>query len=353
MEDHYKTLGVNSSATADEIRRAYRVLARRYHPDVNPGKAASEERFKAIASAYAVLCDVELRRQYDSEYQEQRRAGNERARRYQQAQTATQRFYEYQARLREQRERETRDTNAAASEAARPGGKTTRQRGPAAQGVAVPLDRLLAAIARPLAQLRDSARAALPGRNSIKGKNRGATRLSIIEVSVSVRDAIYGVRKTVEIAEPEGARKVSVSIPPGVRNGSVVRLRSKSTLNEDLVLVLRVAAHPSISIQPKGLVVEVPITVSEALSGATIKLPTLDDQLMVRIPAGSQSGQEIRIKEKGIANRDGSRGDLFYRLLIKVPPSAEAVGLKEKAQEFEQYYGTALRQNLPSTILEL
>jgi DnaJ-class molecular chaperone len=180
----------------------------------------------------------------------------------------------------------------------------------------------------------------------------GVQRISVVEVSLSLRDAVTGVKKAIEISEPEGARKVSVKIPPGSRNGSVIHLRSTAPPGEELVLVVRVAAHPTMSLQPKGLVVEVPVTVAEALCGASVTVPTLDEPISIKIPAGSQSGTELRIRERGVLQKDGSRGDLFYRLMIKVPEAAQAVGLREKSQELDKYYESAVRQPLPRTLLE-
>jgi DnaJ-class molecular chaperone len=158
------------------------------------------------------------------------------------------------------------------------------------------------------------------------------------------------VKKTVEIEEPAGTRKLSVAIPPGVRSGSVIRLRAKNSPTEELVLIVRVASHPFIAMQPRGIVVEVPVSVQEAVFGASITVPTLEDPVSIKIPPGTQSGQEVRLRERGVHHREGARGDIFYRILIAVPGSPEAVGLREKVGELEAYYGGGVRAGLPAAL---
>lgn len=360
MDNYYETLGLNTSATFEEIRRAYRILARRYHPDVNPGKA-SEEKFKVISQAYTVLSDTEKRKAYDIDLEGYLKTRvNTRTQAYQRQQQrydgARKRFYEAK------HENFGRvDPNATKEETTQSqSAQLKRPKRPPTPG--------------PFAGLADTARSILKKLNSPIGKPKaapkakpvrpqsaaheakhsepaGILKISVVEVSVSIKDAIYGIRKTVEISEPEGLRKVSVNIPPGVRNGSVVHLRSKS--HEDLVIIVRVAAHPFLSIHPKGLVAEVPVSINEAISGASISVPTLDEPVVVKVPPASQSGTEIRLKDKGIAHRDGTRGDLFIRLLVKVPETSAAVGIKEKASELDRYYGTAVRQSFPKTLLDV
>lgn len=349
LDNHYETLCLSSSATADEIRRAYRVLARRYHPDVNPGKA-SEEKFKAIAAAYSILGDPQQRAHYDAELQEQLRGGvTEKIREYQRRQTqgermaARQRYYQDIERRRQahlQAQAQRAHALHAARAAASPFAGIRRSFDTIKKSV-------LAAV-RPLPM--GGKRVITPTETSSAVE---VQKISIIEVSVSMRDAIRGVKKTVEIAQPEGTRKVSVIIPAGVRTGTVLRFRDKGGSGEELVFILRVAAHPFLSIENKGLVVEVPISVGEALAGANVTLPTLDDTIVMRVPAGTQSGTEIRAKGRGIVGRDGTQGDLFYRMMIVIPDAVHAVGLREKAAEMEAYYPGSVRQNFAKSLLEM
>ena len=130
-------------------------------------------------------------------------------------------------------------------------------------------------------------------------------------------------------------------------------MRAKSGSGEDLVIIVRVASHPSLSMQTRGLVAEVPISVNEAICGASVKLPSLDEPMVIKVPPGAQSGTEIRLKARGVQNKDGSRGDLIYRLMVKVPEAIIAVGIQDKARELEQYYESPVRQTLPKTLLEM
>ena len=342
MENHYETLGLNTVASMEEIRRAYRILARRYHPDVNPGKPDAEEKFKKIAAAYAVLGDPVEKNKYDAELEGTINLDKHFAHRaYQRAQrqSAKQRYEQSQQQDAQQR----RGPN-----------KPPPPLSPKDNG-----DSLFASLGNSIfdhiggifgktSKKKDKRKAG----NDQNPGSKVSQRVSVIEVSLNIRDAIYGVKKTVEIAEPEGVRKISVSIPQGVRNGSVVHLRSKSAFIEELIIIVRVAAHPILSIQTRGLVAEIPISVREAIAGASVAIPTLEDPISVRIPPGSNSGSEIRIAEKGLIHRDNSRGDLFVRFLIHVPQSPEAVGLKDKAREIDAYYENSVRAQLPKSLLE-
>lgn len=338
MQNYYRILGLTSSATTDEIRRAYRILARRYHPDLNPG-SKTEDRFKTIAEAYHVLSDPERKKQFDLELEAvERRSGRS------SSNTARARR---EAGIRKEFER--RKYQEFGKQGNEPEQEPPRVHKPRPeQPPSPPPTRALSMFFRRAADWWRQAGSTAQGKTT----PRGPSKISIIEVSVTVRDAILGMKKTVEIEEPTGSRKISVSIPPGVRNGSVVRLRARNNPEEEIVLIVRVASHPFISVQPKGIVVEVPVSVQEALSGASISVPSLDEPLTIRIPPGAQSGTEVRVKERGIRFRDGSQGDLFYRLMVRIPDAPQAVGLKEKAQALEEYYGGSVRAGFAAHLLD-
>lgn len=350
MQNHYATLGLNSSASAEEIRRAYRILARRYHPDVNPGKA-SEEKFKSIAQAYEVLSDGAKRKNYDQELGSKLGDTHTAHRSYRrQAQnSATQKYYQHRA------EEVARQARAAAQREAAKTKNMAKQGSASEEDFTLPLDGLWDSVSSAASGLRQGLKSILKRGAGKARAGKAASNLakvSLIEVSLRIDEAIQGVKRAIEISEPEGTRKVSVKIPPGVRNGSLVRLRSKGDSSEELVLVIRVAQHPYLSIQQRGLVMEVPISVAEAINGASITVPTLDEPVMLKVPAGTQSGDELRLKEKGIVPKEGARGDLFVRFLIKVPDAKGAAGLEQKASELDRYYGANLRQAMPKRLLQ-
>jgi DnaJ-class molecular chaperone len=179
------------------------------------------------------------------------------------------------------------------------------------------------------------------------------TSLSLLEVSISIFEAITGHKKTVEIAEHEGvSRKVSVVIPPGARQGSVIRMRSNEDESEEIIMIIRIAPHPWLSVSHRGLTMEIPITVEEAIAGAKIQVPSLADPLLVTVEPGMQSGSEVRLKGQGITSPDGSRGDLYIRFMIKVPAASTSDDVAEKAQELTPFYTEEVRKHIPRSILE-
>jgi curved DNA-binding protein len=175
-------------------------------------------------------------------------------------------------------------------------------------------------------------------------RNVGVQSVSVMEVLVTVPEAITGINKTVEI---DGRRFVMV-VPPGVRTGSIIRLRSKKSRDEVIVLI-RLAPHPFLSIHPRGLVVEVPISIGEAYSGAKIRVPTLDGEISLKVPKSTQSGREVCLKGKGIMNKEGERGDIFYRMMIHLPEVAE---FQQIAGSLEQYYQNSIRQRLQGRLIK-
>lgn len=344
MDNYYQILGVPSSATIQELRRAYRILARRYHPDVNPGEG-SEARFKAIANAYGILSDAEKRKQYDLKLEAFIKA----------KMTRGQRAYEQQDRAGPSPGTATAQasrTYDAAQERLR---VHTRGSQPKPKQESVLRQPGLAEFARQ--HVARGVRGALNWVRGQAGPFPGSAdnlpRVSIMEVSISLRDAIYGTRKTIEVPDPRGARKISVRIPLGIRNGGVVRLKAKAGTHEEMIFIVRIAAHPILSLQDKGLVAEIPISISEALFGASITVPTLDEQVIVRIPPGVQSGQEIRLKQRGAPLREGGRGDLFLRLIVKIPEDKDAFGIREKVAALEQHYAKPVRQGFPQHLLDV
>ena len=344
MQDHYKTLGLSSAATREEIRRAYRVLARRYHPDVNPGKA-TEEKFRQISTAYEVLSDPASRKQYDDERNLHETFSSA-------FDKAHQAYRKQQAAVKQPSQPK-----------ARPQQKPPAHPQPAQQGKPAAGPKIAQPSPKPkptrLSTLKRSLESSLSRAKNILSKPTQPTQsrptissIALMEVSLSVYEAIAGVKKTIEVAEKNGeTKKVSVAIPAGVRQGSIVRLRSKDG-SEEIIVVIRVAHHPWLSISHRGLTLEVPITISEAMLGAKVQVPSLSDPLLVTVEAGIQSGTEVRLKGQGIPLVDGTRGDLFIRFLIKLPQVPAPSELAEKLSGTEALYTTPVRDHLPRSIME-
>jgi DnaJ-class molecular chaperone len=353
--NHYKTLGLSNAASAAEIRRAYRILARRYHPDVNPS-ADSENIFKKIASAYSVLSDPEQKQQYDLELKQSQESfeesferatetlrKNQRANAYRKqaesnASTATEKNHD--------KNKENSNTNHSHRAA-----RVTRT---SAQSLIKNIFRIndypinfISALKKrikpPLLKLKKLTR---------KSINQSPSGTALIELSISMHEAIHGARKTVNLAtHNQKPRKVSVGIPPGVRTGSLVKLRGKDSGNE-IVLVINVESHPWITIGERGVTMEIAITVGEALEGAKIRVPSFGDPLLVTVEPRTQSGREVRLKNQGVFNRDGTRGDLFIKFIVKIPDKELPNEIRSVNDLFADSYSREVRAHLPKRILE-
>jgi len=358
MRDHYTILGLSSAATREEIRRAYRVLARRYHPDVNPGHKTAE-RFREISTAYEVLSDPEKRKQYDSErdldetfasafdrahqaYRNQQAAAPKGAQPKPQQSTSEQKRARPEAVPRPSREEPKPPPKPEPKPEPKVVRTTTR-----------PRSTRFSNLRRTLESSLSRAKNILSKPTPPKSDRPTISSIALMEVSISVFEAIAGGRKTIEVAEKNGElKKLSISIPAGVRQGSIVRLRSKGNESEEIIVVIRVAHHPWLSISHRGLTLDVPITVSEAIGGAKVQIPSLQEQLLVTVEPGTQSGKEVRLKGQGIPLPDGTRGDLYVRFQIKVPVLPESPESAAKLVELESLYQSSVREHLPKSILE-
>ncbi len=306
--DFYGILGVSRDASADEIKRAYRQLAKELHPDRNPGDKASEERFKEVSSAYGVLSDEEKRKLYD-------------------------RFGEMG--LREGFDPEAYE--AATQTAGGFGGfdfgdlfgGAARGRGQAGS-FDFNLEDLLGGVS--------------PGRASyVRAPRRGADLES--EVTIDFRDAVLGCTRELSLRSASDERTIKVRIPAGVGNDGRIRLRGQGGPGAqggppgDLLLKVKVEKHPYFSMRGKQLHVKVPVTPLEAYRGAKVSIPTPEGSVQLSIPPGSKNGARLRLRGKGIQKKGKPRGDLIAHLEIALPPpgSEEVEAALEKIEEaFEQ-----------------
>jgi curved DNA-binding protein len=293
-KDLYEILGVSRSVSEDDLRKAYRKLARQYHPDVNPGDAEAEKRFKEIAAAYEVLSDKDKRRAYDEFGDESLQGGfdPDKARAY----------------------REWKQTR---SSGARPFQE---------EGFDFDLGDLF-------------------GFRAHRGPARGADLHAIVEMDL--RQAISGGE--VELARP-GHKPLKVRVPPGADNGSLIRLAGKGAQGArggepgDLVIETRVRPHPLVRREGLDLYMKVPISVQEAYLGAKIEVPTFHGPVNLTIPARSQSGARLRLRGKGI-ERAGKKGDLFVELEIRMPDKPDDK-LAEALSAASAAYSTPPRKDL-------
>lgn len=275
MKDPYQTLGVQRSDDATAIRAAYRKLAKTHHPDLNPGKPEAAERFKEISTAYDILGDVEKRARFDRG--EIDAAGNE---------VPPQRpFY--------------RDFSDG------PGGHQRYQ------GNIDPED--LESI---FAQAFGSGRARPGGqRFTARGSDAHYT------LTVSFLDAANGTTRRITL--PEG-KTLDVRIPAGVQDGGVIRLKGQGMAGlgggpaGDALVEIAVAPHPLFHREGDDIIIELPVTLQEAVLGATLEVPTVKGKVRLTIPAGSGTGTRLRLRGRGI--REGHQ---FVELHVMIPPADE------------------------------
>jgi molecular chaperone DnaJ len=269
-DDLYKVLGVSKKASDDEIKKAYRKLARKYHPDRNPDDPAAEEKFKEVQGAYDTLSDPEKRQVYDS---------------------GGPTFEGF-------------------------GGRGPFTAGPAGQGGFVDLG--------DLGDLFSSMFGRGGGGAGPRGFPQQPGRDLETEAPLSFRQAIDGTQVTVPGA---GGKRYKAKIPAGVRNGARIRLAGKGEPSPaggppgDLYVVTRVMPSPVFKRLDGGnLEVTVPITIAEALRGATIEVPTLDGTKKIKVPAGTRHGTVQRLRGEGPPKSRGKgRGEIRYRLEIEMP----------------------------------
>jgi len=320
-KDYYAILGVERGATAEEIRKAYRRLARKYHPDVNKGGASAEERFKEINEAYEVLSDAEKRRRYDTlgsgwkagmdfesppgwegvrfEFHPGGAAGA----------PGAGDFSDFFNTL-------FGDMLGAGAGEGRRGGR--RRRAPGGGPAA-------ADFSGGLGGLFERLRAQGGASPAARGRDIEA------DVELTLDEAHAGGKKSLVFNRPDGTRrKLDVTIPAGVAEGSKIRLGGQGEAGQggapagDLILRVRLLPHPRLRLEGENVVCEVDITPWEAALGAKILAPALDGEVEVAVPAGSSSGRRLRLRGKGLRRRDGSRGDHYVILRIVVPPSLTA-----------------------------
>jgi curved DNA-binding protein len=316
-------LGVTFSSSHEEIRRAYRVLARRYHPDLNPDKPQAEETFKKISAAYNVLSDESARKLYDAELEGSSFYNQEFQRATKQAHRA----------------KKSRPEAATAYQ-----NQSAHSKGIRSQGVN----------AKRGQSLIDKIKVNLQGFSkklvSTKQPKNIPNEFIVLEISIDIKDALFGVKKTIEIPHGKATKKISLQVPAGLRDGSTIPLNQTQTDSSAGLVIIRLAQHPFLSLQRKGLVYEVPITISESFHGGQFVIPGVDEAINVKIPAGTSSGDELRFVGKGGFLKDGSRGDLFIRFMITSPETVDAVGIKDLARAFEGYYAKNPREKFPKSL---
>lgn len=276
--DPYQELGVPRTAGADDLRKAFRKLAKKHHPDANPGNKAAEEKFKRVSGAFDLLGDPEKRRRFDSGAIDA--DGREVPRGYAQG------GY---------------------------GGNPFGQEGSrGAQFEGVDLNDILGEMF--------GSRGGGPGRGFA---SRGADVRA--RVDIDLEDAIAGGKKRIGFSD---GRTLDVTIPKGAVDGQVLRLKGQGSSGRagagDALIELAIRPHPVFRREGDGLVMDLPVSVPDAVLGGKVEAPTPDGPVTLSVPKGSNSGSTLRLKGKGLANPRGGRGDLLVRLVVTLPDTPPA-----------------------------
>jgi len=354
-KDYYKILGVEKSAAEKDIKKAYRKLARQYHPDVNPGDKSAEQKFKEINEAYEVLGDKEKRTQYDQlgSYAQGGRIPDDFFRRPPGGSGNT---WSYNF--------DPNDLRGFSSAGAGDfgdfsdffniffkgggGGGRSRTKGGSRSRVE---------------DLFSSAGG--PGYASATAHSRAPQQQQETPLELTLEEAAFGTQRIMQIDKEaacdrcqgtgrsngsicmdcQGAgrvmrpTKLEVKIPAGVKNGSKIRV-------EDFLLVVKLRPHPFFHVKGDELHCEVPVTVTEAVLGAEIEIPTLKGNVTTKIPPETQSGKTLRLTGLGLPSRDGTQGNLYVKIKVVIP-----TGLSAKENKIFQDLAKLRKDNPRAEIL--
>jgi DnaJ-class molecular chaperone len=282
MKDPYAVLGVAKGASEDDIKKAYRRLAKKLHPDVSHGNRANEQQFKEVTAAYDLLSDPVKRARFDRG--EIDAGGNQRGFRAE--------------------------------------GARAYQR---ATGGNFSFDELMAEIlGRGWRQAEEP-----PRSEGSQGHVTQAVRLSFLE-------AALGGKRRVELAD---GRSIDIRIPAGIDSGQTLRLKGQGNLGArgvepgDVHLEIEVEPHPLFQREERDIHIELPVTLTEAVLGAAVTVPTIHGDVSVKVPRGSNSGSTLRLKGRGIAGAGGKTGDQYVKLRVMLPDPPD----KELTQFLERW----------------
>ena len=342
FRNYYQILGVPKDASADEIKKAYRRLARQLHPDVNPGDKSADDRFKDINEAYDILSDIDKRAQYDQ-------------------------FSKFWKQKGFQGKQGVRIPNFSTWG----GGKTSIKKN--AENVDFSdysdfnkfLDQVLGRRREVrMATANDAARVSSPepwntaskktsyvansreDRREIDDReNRRETREiddremrqdMDARLTLRLERAYSGGTERIRL---EDGRAIEVNLPPAMVSGQRIRLRNQGIAGGDLYLKITVSPHPFFRLEMSDICCELPLTPSEAVLGGDVEVPTLDGRVKMKLPPGVTSGKRLRLAGKGYPTGNGDRGDQLVEIQVVIPKeiSEEERELYEKLREVESF----------------
>ncbi|UKP00916.1 DnaJ C-terminal domain-containing protein [Nostoc sp. UHCC 0870] len=316
FRDYYEILGVDKDATNEDIKKNYRRLARQYHPDLNPGNKAAEDKFKDIGEAYEVLSDTAKRAQYDqfSRYWKQKGFSK---------QTPKPKAWERTA-------ERSPNQNVDPSQFANFEDFINQ-----VVGVGVRQDTRNGASSStntdPFRTPKSKVQYTVP-----KNPPRPTRRDIEARLTLPLEKAYQGGTERIRL---EDGRSLEVNMPPGMVTGQSVRLRNQGIGGGDLYLKITVEPHPLFKVEGSNISCQVPVTPTEAVLGGQVEAPTLDGPVKMTIPPGVRSGQRFRLANKGYPTEDGKRGDQLVEIQIVTPKniSQEERELYEKLRQIETF----------------
>ncbi|MGB3642577.1 MAG: DnaJ C-terminal domain-containing protein [Rivularia sp. (in: cyanobacteria)] len=300
FKDYYQILGVSKNASQDDIKKAFRKLARKYHPDLNPGDKQAENRFKEINEAQEVLSDPEKRQKYDQYGQYWQQGG-------------------------QTQQRSQPGTTSRGGVGVDVGGYDFSQYGS--------FDDFIEELIRGKPGKGGGSRRNYSYRTSSGSEGFSQPGQDVeAAITLTFSEAFNGIQQQFKL----GDEAIKVRIPAGAKPGSRLRVKGKgqtspfSNQRGDLYLNIELKPHPFFSFEDNNIVCEVPITPPEAALGAQIDVPTPDGNVTMKIPAGVDSGQSLRLRGKGWRNPKGDRTDQIVKLKI--------VTSKELTDSEKEYY---------------
>lgn len=323
VKDYYQILGVSKDASQDEIKKAFRKLARKYHPDLNPGDKSAEEKFKEINEAYAVLGDPEKRAEYDRAGTAYEFPGFEGFKGFDFRETFD--FADifgdlFGTKLREPHYSKGEDI---------------------LMGIELTLEDAFTGATRPISITRTVNCDACNGTgaetsqacSACRGTGKIQTSKGFFKIAQTCPECHGAGRKITSVCKKCGGRgktvyteSVKVKIPAGVDNGSVVKLKGMGNAGigggpaGDLLLEITIKPHPVFKRKGDDIYVQLPVTFGEAAFGAKIEVPTIDGSAIMKLPPGTQGGQRFKLAGKGfISPKTKHRGDEYIDIKIVIP----------------------------------
>lgn len=298
FQDYYKTLGVKRDAAQDEIQRAYRKLARKYHPDLNKD-AGAEAKFKQLGEAYEVLKDPEKRKRYD-QLGENWKAGEEF--------TPPPGFENVRFNFGGRSARGSGSGGAGGASGGASGGFSFSPGGQFSDF----FEAFFGEDGGP-----GSFNQAFGGRGQAHAHQPQAQEAAI---DITLDEAFHGSTRQLTLQGPEGTKRLDVRIPAGTTQGSKIRVRGQAGGGGDLILVVNIQPHATFTLDGHDLTMDVPIQPWQAALGDKVRVTTLDGEVTLSVPPGASSGAKLRLRGKGLRKRNSDeRGDLLARIKIVVP----------------------------------